>query len=164
MLKKLLLLLAALIVSMSTALAATVEVNNADQASLEALKGLGPVKSKAIIEERAKGPFKNADDLANRVKGLGPKSVAKLEAQGLTINGSSAPPSGTSAKTAPSTTSTSTTTPTAPSAEHPSAKAGKRAAAAPTASGASMPQSGARESKSKKKKDKAKAASAASGA
>lgn len=163
MLKKLLLLLAALIVSMSTALAATVEVNNADQASLEALKGLGPVKSKAIIEERAKGPFKDADDLANRVKGLGPKSVAKLEAQGLTINGSSAPPRGTSAKTAPSTTST-TTTPTAPSAEHPSAKAGKRAAAAPPESGASMPQSGARESKSKKKKDKAKAASAASGA
>ena len=163
MLKKLLLLLAALIVSMSTALAATVEVNNADQASLEALKGLGPVKSKAIIEERAKGSFKDADDLANRVKGLGPKSVAKLEAQGLTINGSSAPPRGTSAKTAPSTTST-TTTPTAPSAEHPSAKAGKRAAAAPPASGASMPQSGARESKSKKKKDKAKAASAASGA
>ncbi|MDG0023921.1 helix-hairpin-helix domain-containing protein [Trinickia sp. Y13] len=164
MLKKLLLLLAALIVSMSTALAASVEVNSADQAALEALKGLGPVKSKAIIDERAKGRFKDADDLANRVKGLGPKSVAKLEAEGLTINGSSAPPRGTSAKTAPSTTTT-TTTPTAPSAAPPSAKAGKRAAAAPAASGASMPQSGARESKSKKKKkEKTKAASAASGA
>lgn len=171
MLKKLLLLLAALIVSMSTALAASVEVNQADQATLEALKGLGPVKSKAIIDERAKGPFKDADDLANRVKGLGPKSVAKLEAQGLTINGSSAPPAGTSAKTAPSATATpapsktttATTTP-APSAEQPSAKAGKRAAAAPASSSASMPQSGAHESKSKKKKDKAKAASAASGA
>jgi|GEM_PF-639449 len=159
MLKKLLLLFAALIVSMSTALAASVEVNQADQAALEALKGLGPVKSKAIIDERAKGPFKDADDLANRVKGLGSKSVAKLEAQGLTINGSSAPPSGSSAKTAPSATATP-----APSAEQPSAKAGKRAAATPAASGASMPQSGAHESKSKKKKDKTKAASAASGA
>ena len=161
MLKKLLLLFAALIVSMSTALAASVEVNQADQAALEALKGLGPVKSKAIIDERAKGPFKDADDLANRVKGLGSKSVAKLEAQGLTINGSSAPPSGSSAKTAPSATATATP---APSAEQPSAKAGKRAAATPAASGASMPQSGAHESKSKKKKDKTKAASAASGA
>jgi competence ComEA-like helix-hairpin-helix protein len=95
MLKKLLLLLAALVVAMSTATAtaATVDVNTADKATLETLKGIGPVKSQAIIDERNKhGAFKDADDLARRVPGLGVKSVTKLEANGLTVGGSSAPP------------------------------------------------------------------------
>lgn len=100
MLKKLLMLVVALSLSLTAALAAAVEVNTADQAALESVKGLGPVKSKAIIDERAKnGPFKDADDLANRVKGLGAKSVANLEAAGLTIGGSTTPPTGAKAKT-----------------------------------------------------------------
>lgn len=100
MLKKLLMLVVALSLSLTAALAAAVEVNTADQAALESVKGLGPVKSKAIIDERAKnGPFKDADDLANRVKGLGAKSVAHLEAAGLTIGGSTTPPTGAKAKT-----------------------------------------------------------------
>ena len=75
MLKKLLMLCLALALSIGAAFAA-VDVNTADQTSLEAVKGLGPVKSKAIIDERTKnGPFKDADDLASRVKGLGAKSV-----------------------------------------------------------------------------------------
>jgi competence protein ComEA len=101
MLKKLLMLCLALALSMGVAFAA-VDVNTADQTSLEAVKGLGPVKSKAIIDERTKnGPFKDADDLANRVKGLGTKSVTNLEQAGLTIGGSSAPPSGTKASKTP---------------------------------------------------------------
>ncbi|MBE0628961.1 MAG: helix-hairpin-helix domain-containing protein, partial [Burkholderia vietnamiensis] len=93
MLKKLLMLFVALSLSLAAGLAAAVEVNTADQAALEAVKGLGPVKSKAIIDERTKnGPFKDADDLANRVKGLGTKSVGHLEENGLTIGGSSTPP------------------------------------------------------------------------
>ena len=99
MLKKLLMLCLALALSMGVAFAA-VDVNTADQTSLEGVKGLGPVKSKAIIDERTKnGPFKDADDLANRVKGLGTKSVTNLEQAGLTIGGSSAPPTGTKEKT-----------------------------------------------------------------
>ncbi|WP_043229229.1 ComEA family DNA-binding protein, partial [Burkholderia glumae] len=98
MLKTLLMLLVALSLSLTASFAAAVEVNTADQAALESVKGLGPVKSKAIIDERTKnGPFKSADDLANRVKGLGQKSVANLEAAGLTIGGSTAPPTGAQA-------------------------------------------------------------------
>ncbi|WP_455775775.1 ComEA family DNA-binding protein, partial [Burkholderia stabilis] len=109
MLKKLLMLFVALSLSLAAGLAAAVEVNSADQAALESVKGLGPVKSKAIIDERTKnGPFKDADDLANRVKGLGTKSVGHLEENGLTIGGSSAPPKGVKlskpAATAPATT------------------------------------------------------------
>ncbi|WP_205172553.1 helix-hairpin-helix domain-containing protein, partial [Burkholderia sp. LMG 13014] len=95
MLKKLLMLFVALSLSLAAGLAAAVEVNTADQATLESVKGLGPVKSKAIIDERTKnGPFKDADDLANRVKGLGTKSVGHLEENGLTVGGSSTPPKG----------------------------------------------------------------------
>ena len=76
MLKKLLMLCVALVLSLSAGLAAAVEVNSADQAALESVKGIGPVHAKAIIDERSKhGPFKDADDLASRVKGLGTKSV-----------------------------------------------------------------------------------------
>lgn len=151
MLKKLVLLLAALVVSISSALAA-VDVNTADQAALESLKGIGPVKSKAIIDERTKnGPFKDADDLAKRVKGIGAKTVTKLEAEGMTIGGGSAPPKAMSG--APS---------NAP------AKTVKPSAGASTAPATAIPASNAQEikgtAKSKKKKDKAKAASAASGA
>ena len=99
MLKKLLMLIAVLVLSLSAGLAAAVEVNSADQAALESVKGIGPVHAKAIIDERTKnGPFKDADDLANRVKGIGQKSVKNLEAAVLTINGSSAPPTGAPAK------------------------------------------------------------------
>ena len=104
MLKKLLMLCLALALSIGAAFAA-VDVNTADQTSLEAVKGLGPVKSKAIIDERTKnGPFKDADDLASRVKGLGTKSVTNLEQAGLTIGGSSAPPTGAKASKTPAAT------------------------------------------------------------
>jgi competence protein ComEA len=98
MIKKLITLSIALGFWFFTAFAAAVEVNTADQAALESVKGIGPVHAKAIIDERTKnGPFKDADDLAARVKGIGTKSVKNLEAAGLTINGSSAPPTGKSA-------------------------------------------------------------------
>ncbi|MCA8018347.1 ComEA family DNA-binding protein [Burkholderia metallica] len=195
MLKKLLMLFVALSLSLAAGLAAAVEVNTADQAALESVKGLGPVKSKAIIDERTKnGPFKDADDLANRVKGLGTKSVGHLEENGLTIGGSATPPKGvklskpaatTSATTSAGTASTSTTatagtTATAPAASAPDAaakpakakrmtKKEKAAAAASADAGASAPAAASstkatKGSKKKSKKDKAASAATASGA
>ena len=65
-----------------------VEVNTADQASLETVRGLGPSKAKAIIDERKKnGPFKDSADLHSRVKGVGEKTVERLMNNGLTVNG-----------------------------------------------------------------------------
>lgn len=58
-----------------------VNINTADEASLEALKGIGETKAKAIIEYRQKnGPFKTVDDLKN-VKGIGDKLAAQLKDQ-----------------------------------------------------------------------------------
>ena len=59
---------------------AQVNLNTASQDELDALKGVGPAKAKAIVDYRKKnGPFKSVDDL-NNVKGFGPKVVAGLRA------------------------------------------------------------------------------------
>ena len=63
-----------------------INVNTADEAALRTIKGIGPAKAKAIVDERAAGgPFKDADDLGQRVKGLGGQAVDRLRAQGLTV-------------------------------------------------------------------------------
>lgn len=70
---------------------AAVDVNTADEAALTAVKGVGPATARHIVEERNKrGPYKDAADLAERVSGIGPKSVAKLQDAGLTIAGKGA--------------------------------------------------------------------------
>jgi competence protein ComEA len=157
MLKKLLMLCVALALSLSAGWAAAVEVNSADQATLESVKGIGPVHAKAIIDERTKnGPFKDADDLAARVKGIGTKSVTNLEAAGLTINGSGAPPTGAK----PATKSGSTASTKAAPAAAPAA-----ATTAPaTAATAPADASGAKASKSKKKSKTAASEAAAASA
>lgn len=86
MIKKLMLAIAALAASTSFAFA-QVDVNKADAAALDGVKGVGPSMSKAILDERAKGEFKDWADLQKRVKGLGDKKAAKLSEAGLQVNG-----------------------------------------------------------------------------
>ncbi|MBB2919025.1 ComEA family DNA-binding protein [Cupriavidus alkaliphilus] len=77
---------------------AAVDVNTADEAALTAVKGVGPATARHIVEERNKrGPYKDAADLAERVSGIGPKSVARLQDAGLTIAGKGAPTAAPSA-------------------------------------------------------------------
>jgi competence protein ComEA len=91
MFKKCLVAVAALIASIGFAFA-QVDVNKADQAALEGVKGVGPATSKRILEERKKnGNFKDWPDLEKRVKGIGEKSAAKLSQAGLMVNNQSMP-------------------------------------------------------------------------
>ncbi|MEX3932991.1 ComEA family DNA-binding protein [Paraburkholderia phymatum] len=70
---------------------ATVDVNSANEAGLRGIKGIGPAKAKAILDERAAhGPFKDAADLSKRVKGLGGHTVERLQAEGLAVGTSGA--------------------------------------------------------------------------
>lgn len=88
--KKLLLILLACFAFSTAAFAGQVNLNSANEVELEALKGVGPVKAKAIVDYRAKnGPFKSVDDL-DKVPGFGKKTVDKLRAD-LTVNGGAAP-------------------------------------------------------------------------
>lgn len=61
-----------------TALAAPVNVNTADAATLaDSLKGIGPSLARAIVDYRtANGPFKSVEDLTN-IRGIGPKVVER---------------------------------------------------------------------------------------
>jgi competence protein ComEA len=89
--KKILLAIAAFIATMGFAFA-QVDVNKADQAALDSIKGIGPKISKTIVDERKKGGnFKDWADFENRVKGIGDKNSSKLSQAGLTVNGQSKP-------------------------------------------------------------------------
>ena len=54
------------------------DINSADATQLESLPGIGPAKSKAIIDYRTQnGPFQSAADL-EKVPGIGPKNMEQL--------------------------------------------------------------------------------------
>ncbi|NHZ78478.1 hypothetical protein F2P44_04145 [Massilia sp. CCM 8695] len=89
MIRKLMLAVAALVAAMSMAFA-QVDVNKADAAALDSVKGVGPTTSKLILEERTKGgEFKDWADFSKRVKGVGDKRAAKLSQAGLQVAGKS---------------------------------------------------------------------------
>ena len=93
MLKKIL-AVTALLFSLSSF--AAVDVNKANAADLDGIKGIGPSLSGKILKERNKGQFKDWPDLMHRVSGMGEKNSAKLSAQGLTVNGADYKGSGAS--------------------------------------------------------------------
>lgn len=85
------LLLPAIGMGLSDAMASPINVNSASQSELESIKGLGPSKARAIISEREDGGFyHDANDLQKRVRGIGMKSVEKMVDNGLTIESPSA--------------------------------------------------------------------------
>lgn len=84
MIKKILALVFAFL---ATATFAAVDVNKADQAQLESVKGIGPSIATKILDERKNGSFKDWADLVERVKGVGVGNASKFSAEGLTVNG-----------------------------------------------------------------------------
>jgi competence protein ComEA len=78
--KRILVLLAMCFAFMGTAFA-DVNINTATVEQLDSLKGIGPVKAKAIVDYRAKnGPFKALDDL-KKVDGIGDATFDSLKGQ-----------------------------------------------------------------------------------
>jgi len=124
MIKKILTAMLALFAAVAFA---AVDVNKATQAELEAVKGIGPAISGKIIDERKKAPFKDWNDMVERVKGVGEGNAAKFSTEGLTVNGAAF--AGAPAKAA---------APAAKKDDKPAVKAEekKAAAAAPAASAA----------------------------
>lgn len=84
MLKKILAVVAMLY---AAACFAAVDVNKANAAELDSIKGIGPGISTKILDERKKGNFKDWNDFVQRVKGVGEGNAAKFSAEGMTING-----------------------------------------------------------------------------
>lgn len=67
--------------------ACALDINQANAAELDSIRGIGPGMSTPMLTERAKAPFKDWADLIARTKGLGPGNAARFSAQGLTVNG-----------------------------------------------------------------------------
>lgn len=90
---KLLRLLPALLLLLSAifpALAAgprSTDLNLANQAELEMVKGIGPQLSERILDERSRGHFSSWQDFIARMKGIGPSQASRLSAAGLRIEG-----------------------------------------------------------------------------
>jgi len=63
------------------------DVNQATEADLDSLKGVGPATTQRILAERGQAPFSSWADLMARVKGLRTPTARKLSDQGLTVNG-----------------------------------------------------------------------------
>jgi len=125
MMKKLLLAIATMVATMGFAFA-QVDVNKADAPALDGVKGVGPKMSKAILDERAKGPFKDWADFEKRVEGVGDKSAVKLSTAGLQVNGKSKDGAPMNAKPA-DTKATKPTTVAAPSVPMTKPAAGAKA-------------------------------------
>ena len=71
----------------SAAAFAAVDVNKANQAELESIKGIGPAMSTKILDARNTGAFKDWADMQSRVKGVRSGNSTKFSADGLTVNG-----------------------------------------------------------------------------
>lgn len=70
----------------------SININTADQATLETLTGIGPSKAQAIIDYRTQnGPFATIEDIQN-VSGIGPATYANIKDHITVQGGNSAPP------------------------------------------------------------------------
>lgn len=80
-------LIATLLAFATTIAFAATDINQATQAELEAVKGIGPAVAGKMLDERKKAPFKDWQDLMARVGGIKNAKAGKLSQAGLTVNG-----------------------------------------------------------------------------
>jgi competence protein ComEA len=76
--------LLALLLASSSALA--LDINQANEAELDSVKGMGPALSAKVLKARAQGSFKDWPDLIRRVSGIRQNKAQQFSEQGLTVN------------------------------------------------------------------------------
>lgn len=74
-----------------TGLCMATEINEANEAELDSIRGFGPPTTARILQERAKAPFSNWGDLMRRVKGIKDARARQLSNEGVTVNGQAYP-------------------------------------------------------------------------
>lgn len=67
--------------------ALALDINQANEAELDSVKGMGPSLSAKVLTARAQGPFKDWADLMQRVSGIRQNKARQFSDQGLTVNG-----------------------------------------------------------------------------
>ncbi len=78
-----------LVLAAATSAAGEIDLNTANLAELQRIRGVGPATAERILEAREEGgPFASLDDVARRVKGVGPATVARWREEGGVTAGS----------------------------------------------------------------------------
>jgi competence protein ComEA len=67
--------------------ALALDINQANEAELDSVKGMGPSLSAKVLTARSQGPFKDWTDLMQRVSGIRQNKARQFSEQGLTVNG-----------------------------------------------------------------------------
>lgn len=67
--------------------ALALDINQANEAELDSVKGMGPSLSAKVLRARSLGPFKDWADLMQRVSGIRKNKAQQFSEQGLTVNG-----------------------------------------------------------------------------
>ena len=67
--------------------ALALDFNQANEAELDSIKGMGPALSAKVLKARALGAFKDWSDLMQRVSGIRQSKAQQFSEQGLTVNG-----------------------------------------------------------------------------
>ena len=66
--------------------ALALDINQANEAELDSVKGMGPALSAKVLKARAQGLFKDWSDVMQRVSGIRQNKAQQLSEQGLTVN------------------------------------------------------------------------------
>jgi len=61
------------------------DANTASADDLQTIRGIGPATAARIVEARQREPFRDLDDLRDRVSGIGEKKLRKLQQAGLAV-------------------------------------------------------------------------------
>ncbi len=67
--------------------ALALDINQANEAELDSVKGMGPALSAKVLKARTQGPFKDWPDLMQRVSGIRHNKAQQFSEQGVTVNG-----------------------------------------------------------------------------
>ena len=67
--------------------ASALDIQQATEAELDSLRGLGPSLTAKVLAARAEKPFDSWSDLMRRVNGIREASAQRLSDQGLTVQG-----------------------------------------------------------------------------
>ncbi|MEY4726993.1 MAG: hypothetical protein RLZ36_1620 [Pseudomonadota bacterium] len=67
--------------------ALALDFNQANEAELDSIQGMGPTLSAKVLKARAQGTFKDWSDLMQRVPGIRQHKAQQFSQQGWTVNG-----------------------------------------------------------------------------
>ncbi|BDU56077.1 helix-hairpin-helix domain-containing protein [Limnohabitans sp. TEGF004] len=79
--------LSAAVALMCCDMALALDINQANEAELDSVKGMGPALSAKVLKARTQGPFKDWNDLMQRVSGIRQNKAQQFSEQGLTVDG-----------------------------------------------------------------------------